>query len=170
MSYPWPPIGTPMRCTFDRRRPRRIVLWALFLVYTAWLLWLLLFRRLDSASAQALPGYAAAHLQLFPLATVTEQLAQLARGSRGAWVNLAGNVALFVPEGILLPALFRPLRKGRRCLLGFAGAVILVELLQLLLRVGACDVDDLLLNSLGAGLGFAGWKKISCKGKEPDGM
>lgn len=158
-----------MRCTFDRHRPKRLVLWALFSVYTAWLLWLLLFRRLGSSSALALPGYAAAHLQLLPLVTIKEQLAQAARGARGAWANLAGNVVLFVPEGILLPALFRPLRKGRRCLLVFAGAVILVELLQLLLRVGSCDVDDLLLNCLGTGLGFAIWKKTNCKGKTPDG-
>lgn len=159
-----------MRCTFDRRRPKRLVLWALFSVYTAWLLWLLLFRRLGSISALALPEYAAAHLQLVPLVTVREQLVQLAQGFRSAWINLAGNVVLFVPEGVLLPALFRPLRKKWRCLLVFGAAVILVELLQLLLRVGSCDIDDLMLNCLGAGIGFSAWKKIDCKEKKPDGM
>lgn len=73
-----------MRCTFDRRRPKRLVLWALFSVYTAWLLWLLLFRRLGSISALALREYAAAHLQLVPMVTVREQLVQLAWGCRNA--------------------------------------------------------------------------------------
>lgn len=132
-------------------------LWTLFLIYTGWMLWLLLFRRLGTAPAASLSEYAAGHLVLAPLRTIREQLGLLGRGSRQALANLGGNLLLFLPYGWFLPVLFRPLRRFGRFLAVFAGSVILVELLQLVLRVGVCDVDDLLLNSLGASVGFLIW-------------
>ncbi len=68
--------------------------------------------------------------------------------------NLAGNVAAFVPFGLLLPwmderyaAFFRMLGNA---LLFTAG----IELFQLLSGFGAFDVDDILLNAAGAALGW----------------
>lgn len=68
--------------------------------------------------------------------------------------NLAGNVAAFVPFGILLPW------EGRRYA-GFfrvmANAFVFtlgIELFQLLSGFGAFDVDDILLNCAGAALGW----------------
>lgn len=136
----------------------RAGVWSVFIIYSALILWLMLFARLETAPAVSLAEYTPGHLELVPLGTITGQLALAGEGNGHALANLGGNVLLFAPFGWLLPALFRPLRQLRRFLAVFAGSITAVELLQLLLRVGFCDVDDLLLNFLGASLGFLIWR------------
>lgn len=64
------------------------------------------------------------------------------------------NILLFLPLGILLPLTFPGFSKGK-LVLGAAGAVSLtIELLQYLFRCGKTELDDVILNMLGAG---AGW-------------
>ena len=68
--------------------------------------------------------------------------------------NLAGNIVVFVPFGILLPYVFE---KGRKFWVMLLNAFILVlgiEVFQLFSAFGAFDVDDILLNCLGAVLGY----------------
>lgn len=78
--------------------------------------------------------------------------------ARQAVINLAGNVGMFVPLGIFLPADFARLRGFWRMLGCTAGIILIVELLQLFTLRGSCDVDDLILNLVGASLGWAAWK------------
>ncbi len=67
-------------------------------------------------------------------------------------VNLLGNVVIFAPLGFLPPLLWPRWRKGRSILLG-VGVSAFIELVQPL--VGRTrDVDDLILNTLGALLGW----------------
>lgn len=67
-------------------------------------------------------------------------------------VNLLGNVAIFLPLGVLPPLLWPRWRKRCAILLGM-GVSIFIELVQPL--VGRTrDVDDLILNTLGALLGW----------------
>ena len=69
--------------------------------------------------------------------------------------NLAGNVLLFVPLGLLLPLWFR---RGRHFfyVTAASGALSLFyEVIQLLFGFGNFDVDDLLLNTIGGMTGYA---------------
>ena len=68
--------------------------------------------------------------------------------------NLVGNVALFLPLGALLPAVFPGLRRFWKTGLLSLVLVAGVETAQLLTLLGSCDIDDLLLNLLGAALGY----------------
>lgn len=69
--------------------------------------------------------------------------------------QLGGNVLLGVPFGILLPLLSRRARGFLRVALLTAAAMLLVELVQGALVTGrAFDVDDVLLNTTGALLGY----------------
>ncbi len=68
--------------------------------------------------------------------------------------NLLGNIALFVPLGFLVPLLHRRLIWKHIFAATFLMS-LLFEILQVILRVGIFDVDDILLNMLGAGLGYA---------------
>lgn len=70
-------------------------------------------------------------------------------------LNLLGNLAALMPLAVLLPALFRTERKWYVFLATMVGTVILIESLQLILMVGSCDVDDLILNAGGAMLAYA---------------
>lgn len=72
--------------------------------------------------------------------------------------NVAGNVALFVPLGILLPLVWRRLRFWRGIQIAIALSCS-IELLQYLSRAWgsyrSIDVNDVILNVLGASLGLA---------------
>lgn len=66
--------------------------------------------------------------------------------------HVAGNIMWFVPVGFFLPRLFPGARPIHALLTGLALS-LLVETLQYLLGTGLPDIDDVLLNTLGAGLG-----------------
>ena len=78
--------------------------------------------------------------------------------ARHAFINLAGNVVMFVPLGALLPAANGKLRKFFRTFFACAGLIVAVEVLQLFTLRGSCDVDDLILNMIGVVLGYILWK------------
>ena len=68
-------------------------------------------------------------------------------------INLFGNIIMFIPFGFLgwLNAKYFSLKK---LILDFLSALIIVEALQYLTRLGVFDIDDLALNSLGVWIGF----------------
>lgn len=68
--------------------------------------------------------------------------------------NLVGNILVFAPMGILLP-IMRKKKTGFFTV--FAASFLLslfIETVQLVFRVGVFDVDDLLMNTIGGGLGY----------------
>ena len=104
-------------------------------------------------------------LNLIPFRTLTHQLRLLTAADRPwlirhAAVNLLGNILLFVPLGIFLPKLWTPLRRFRKTLLAVAGIIALVEIVQVLTLLGRCDIDDLILNLIGAAIGYRLYKRI----------
>ncbi len=68
-------------------------------------------------------------------------------------VNLAGNVAVFVPLGLLPPALWRGLRRLWKTALLCCVCSCLIEFFQLFIG-RSVDVDDVILNTLGGILGY----------------
>ena len=74
----------------------------------------------------------------------------------GKLADLFGNLLLFAPLGFLLPLLVPTIRRWWQVLAVGAGISLLIELYQLiwpLLR--KASIDDVLMNALGAVLGFA---------------
>lgn len=75
-------------------------------------------------------------------------------------INIVGNIVAFMPFGFFLPIISRRSRKWYNTVtFGFIFSFIL-ETLQLVSRVGSFDVDDMILNTLGAGLGFLCYKLV----------
>mgnify|MGYP000967463519 CR=1 FL=1 len=127
----------------------RTAIWALFIAYCLLMIGLLFFLQ---RSQRAYAGY-----NFVPLRTITQYLKLMKSGYfpvRTAVINLAGNIVMFVPLGLFLPAIWKGLRRFRSFTVTVVAAIIAVELLQFLFRLGSCDIDDLILNVLGAGLGF----------------
>ena len=89
---------------------------------------------------------------LIPFRTITSYL----RGeplSLMPLLNLAGNIALFVPIGFLIPLVLRTVRWP--IVLALAVALGLgIEATQMALRVGIFDIDDVILNALGVMIGY----------------
>jgi glycopeptide antibiotics resistance protein len=65
-----------------------------------------------------------------------------------------GNVVGFIPFGFILPVILKKFRSGFLIILSGFTLSLCVEVLQLIMRVGCFDVDDLILNTLGAALGY----------------
>jgi glycopeptide antibiotics resistance protein len=94
------------------------------------------------------------------LASLTCSAGSLPRGSadRGFCVrNARGNAVLFFPLGILLPLVWRRLRFWRGLQIALALSIG-IEIVQVLSRAWgsyrSADVNDVILNVLGAGLGL----------------
>lgn len=80
------------------------------------------------------------------------------RSSLNSFANLFGNLFILTPLGILLPFAWR--KKHSVFLITAVGFLVsmAVETLQLVLGVGAFDVDDLILNTLGVIVGYVIYK------------
>lgn len=93
---------------------------------------------------------------LIPFLTVREFAAGARRWGINslAFINLVGNVVLFVPIGIFLPYFREQQRQFGRFFLTVVLMIVCVELVQVLALIGSCDIDDLILNTLGASIGF----------------
>lgn len=130
----------------------------LFAAYCALMLWLL-FDRNRGIDGMPYWEQIQSNVNLTPLHTIRLYLRLLTNPARPhlvrlAVINLFGNVLMFIPLGFFLPRLFTKLRKLWKTLLVTALVITFVELTQLLMLVGTCDIDDLLLNVIGAALGY----------------
>lgn len=122
-----------------------VVVWTVFVLYLAFLLKLLLFSRTPGSERS---------LNLIPLASISGYLfGDSAAAQRFAVGNVMGNVVAFVPLGAYLPLLRR--RTGLWTnLLIVVYASVAVEIVQGTFGVGASDVDDVILNTLGGLVGI----------------
>ncbi|WP_164462153.1 VanZ family protein [Bacillus sp. FJAT-42376] len=134
----------------------------ILIVYLAFLLKLVLFKQISLANSpehfaglsQDLIRQNLVYSNVVPLSTVKRYL-MVAQSRPGLSVpNLLGNLAGFIPFGLLIPVLFKKMRKFWYMLLFSLLFSLTLEFIQLSLALGVFDVDDLLLNTLGGGIGF----------------
>lgn len=141
---------------------KRRILWVLFVLYAAVML-VLLFNRTPHDNGLGYRQQLAEHLNLVPFRTIREFIDLLVYRRNPnlishAIINLFGNIAVFVPLGVFLPALWPRLRSWRAVLLCGAVIITCIELTQLFTLRGSCDIDDLILNLPGIAIGFALWR------------
>lgn len=94
---------------------------------------------------------------IVPFRTIAEYVGAVFNGSMNVSIivtNLLGNLVALMPMALFLPLLFRKCRSFPYFLLATGISVIIIELLQLILASGACDIDDLILNAAGACAAF----------------
>ncbi|WP_433940748.1 VanZ family protein [Paenibacillus lautus] len=121
---------------------KRIIVFIFLLGYTM----LLSYSMIWGFGRTAQPGYS---YNLVPFLTMASYFP--VRGM-DSLINIIGNIAVFVPFGVLIPLAFRV---GFRKMLGFfLTGLFLLEMIQLISRRGSLDVDDFMLNSIGVTLGY----------------
>jgi glycopeptide antibiotics resistance protein len=99
-------------------------------------------------------------INLVPFHTVQEFVNTLHTSSstyliRHSFINLAGNVVMFIPYGFFLPWIFERCKKYNRTVIYSGTTIVLIEIIQLFSLRGSFDVDDLILNLVGVSLGYA---------------
>ena len=65
-------------------------------------------------------------------------------------INIFGNLFAFMPYGVFIPLIFKKVNKYKKFLLLMILIVVIIEGLQFSTLSGSCDIDDLILNVLGA--------------------
>ena len=122
------------------------------------MLWLL-FIRWRGVEVTDYRAQLAGRVNLIPFSSMGSMLRTLMRHPYPAvlWTvvyNIGGNIAMFVPLGFFLRSLLPGCRRFWRCMATVAAIMTTVELCQLFTLRGFCEVDDLILNLLGAAIGW----------------
>lgn len=90
-------------------------------------------------------------------------------GWKPVCINLLGNIAAFMPFGFFVPLLKKKYCGFFRCTIFSALFSLFVETIQLVFKVGAFDVDDIVLNTIGGMAGYLlfryGFSKLIRRGK-----
>lgn len=95
-------------------------------------------------------------VNLVPFASIRTQLNHMTQW--WAVENIVGNIVCFISWGFLMPLAYPNVRYfGRTFGIALAG-ILAIEVFQMLTGLGAFDVDDILLNMLGAMCGYGLWK------------
>jgi glycopeptide antibiotics resistance protein len=71
--------------------------------------------------------------------------------------NLAANIIMFLPYGFLIPLIKNKISCKNVILTG-ALLSVFIEIFQYVSALGQCDIDDVILNTLGVALGFVLYK------------
>ena len=135
------------------RRMLHILSWMGFIIYLFMMVYFLFFsEQLGRTPSRTY------HYNLVPLAEIKRYLNYIDTiGFLYVMLNLAGNVICFMPLGFVLPILSNHRWGFFRITLISALASLCVELVQLVSKLGSCDVDDIILNICGGMIGYAGF-------------
>lgn len=145
-----------------RKNSRSPATRALFLLYCVAMFWLLFGQRIGE------PTYLAKirmNINLTPMRTIRQYL-HLLHDPRYTWhafVNLFGNVLMFIPLGYLLPKIWVRYRKFFRLIFYAFLVLIAVEVTQYFTMLGSLDVDDIILNLAGVIIGYFAWLLFKAK-------
>lgn len=120
------------------------ILWGIFLLYIGVLLRITVFR----SSFGSYPLCSHGQIELVPFVG----LIQIFHNSVGMFLYLfVGNLVCFVPLGVLLPVL----TKARNAtILWGLGLSLYIEVSQYVFGTGVSEVEDLILNTAGTGIGY----------------
>lgn len=159
------PVGAVWAAVFFWRIMRRgealhrTAFWSglLLALYLAALLQITVIRDWGAFYAFMSQSHTMATVQPIPLKTTLEAL------EGGLWslcYHVIGNMIWFVPFGLLGAAAYARLRRWRILLPEAAGLSLAIEALQWCFATGVSDIDDVLLNTLGAAFGLLLWQAV----------
>lgn len=128
-------------------KTRKIIL-AGTICYTILILFFMFFafNRIDSAT----------NVDRYTFILVPESVPLLFPKLTFMWFFSFGNIAAFIPFGVLLPLLYR-VRFGKFISL-FVLTILVLETLQALTYLGSFDIDDVISNTLGAVIGYVAYR------------
>lgn len=105
--------------------------------------------------------YAMMHVNLIPFKTIGGYITAMTDGSMNWNIpleNLLGNFFMFLPMGLYLPFIRERIDSVKSFVFSLVPIFFVIELAQFLTRRGSFDIDDFILNLLGALLGYWIWR------------
>lgn len=144
----------------ERQKTARKMMWLLFILYAVAISTLFFFDR--NAREVLSWEFRICSLNLVPFKTILSYFNVAINTPRNALVNVGGNLIALSPLGVFVPFLFGSrINKLWRFALLVVIIVISIESIQFLSNVGSADIDDVILNALGATAVYIIYKKIA---------
>lgn len=129
----------------------KIVSWLLFLVYIGIVTYFMFFAEIWGRT-KVCNDYSYNLIPFKEIKRFIKYRKQL--GMVAVATNIGGNIIGFMPFGFILPILTQKARGLLRIFILTLNLSLFIEMIQLVSKVGCCDVDDMILNTLGGVLGY----------------
>jgi glycopeptide antibiotics resistance protein len=143
-----------------RERIKTVFLYGVFICYTLLLIKILFLSRVSLLDLFNSQRTIERSINLIPFYSIKEYIFSNSDTiKKFAYGNVVGNIVIFIPLGTYL-ALFKKDKKVKNNLLVIFIVSLIVEIIQGLLGIGASDIDDIILNCLGAFIGILGYKLL----------
>ncbi|NLC52240.1 MAG: VanZ family protein [Firmicutes bacterium] len=142
----------------------RIILKVSFVFYLFALIVVLFLDSRVSGHGMPFVGYLRFSVNLIPFKTIGTYIKAIFDGRMNMGIpirNLGGNLVLFLPMGIYLPVLIKKMKSLKTYSIFMLCILLSVEAMQLITRRGSFDIDDFILNMVGAIAGFKIYQKIA---------
>lgn len=100
--------------------------------------------------------YGEYRINVIPFQTIQAYILNFDQYRLTSWlISFGGNILVFVPYGVIIS--YYSNRGYWHFLLIFLSGLAVLELAQLVTRRGVWDIDDFILNSLGASIGYVSY-------------
>ena len=145
----------------NNNKAMKINLWIFFILYLVLLITLTLFDPmwgrngigLSNWTKESFNIYVENSLNVIPFKTIGGYISDMftsLKSTSTIFYNLLGNVICLVPFAFFIPLLFKKIDNVKKFLLSILCITIGIELIQFITFSGSCDIDDVILNTLGA--------------------
>lgn len=160
--------GILLSKTVNEKNKERILKFNLFIILIMYFIILFTLTLFDSLwgrrglvlvkwTSDSLNSYISNSFNIIPFKTIYAYISKLAMHKINMNVfltNIFGNLMALTPLSLLFPILFKNLKNIKNFTISIIGVVFVIEILQFLTLSGSCDIDDIILNTLGALLMF----------------
>lgn len=127
----------------------KVFLWFVFFSYFLVLVKYLVLDRLSYMS------FAGRMYNFYPFKSISEYFINREHYNLDILIkNLLGNLLMLVPFGILMPMMFKKYRKSINFFTFILIINLSIEILQITIKLGSFDVDDIILNCTGAMIAY----------------
>lgn len=146
--------------TNNKEKLLRFCTIGLFLTYLVVLIRIVLFKQVALYNLFAAIGSMERTISVIPFTSILDMINDNVSVTR-ILENILGNIAIFIPFGLLLPIVQKD--KSKRII--FYGLItsVLIEIIQYAFALGSSDIDDLMFNTLGVIIGYVFYKIIHQK-------
>lgn len=132
---------------------KQILLYLVLIVYIFLLAKILLFKYVSPFELFSVERIATRTYNLIPFKSIYEYLFSTHLAIIFALTNVVGNIIIFIPLGMYLQV-FKRNKKIFDCITLTCVISLCVEVTQYILGIGAFDIDDIILNTVGGLLGI----------------
>ena len=155
-------VGALIKSKLDNNnKPMKINLWIFFVLYLVLLITLTLFDPMWGRNGfnsftwtkEYLDIYLDNSVNLIPFKTIigyAKDLFTSLLDTSTIFFNLFGNLVCLMPLALFIPLLFKKIDNTKKFLISILCVTLGIELVQFITFTGSCDIDDIILNTLGS--------------------